>query len=147
MFGKTSEVARVDHKGHSILQDGMTIRGDLDAAGDVRLDGRLEGKIKVSERLTVGEGGTVAAEVEAGEVIIMGTIHGNVTAHRRIEIRKGAVVIGDITTPVLVIEEGVRFNGRSNMTEEAGSKSILHLPETGGREASQAKEGLAKADA
>ena len=107
----------------------MTIRGDFESGGDVRLDGRLEGKVVVSETFTVGECGIVKAAVEAGEVIVMGTIHGNVHAHRRLEIRKGATVIGDLMTPTLVIEEGVRFQGHSNMQIESPSGAILRLHE------------------
>jgi cytoskeletal protein CcmA (bactofilin family) len=147
MFGKPGEAIRSDHKeGHSVLQRGVTVRGDFESGGDVRLDGRLEGKVIVSETLTIGEGGTVVASVEAGEVIVMGTIHGNVRAHRRLEIRKGATVIGDLTTPVLVIEDGVRFQGHSNM-EEGQSRAILRLHEAVDQEPPLKLDSIAAIDA
>jgi cytoskeletal protein CcmA (bactofilin family) len=115
MFGKGSETASGDRHAHSILQDGMVVQGTLDAKGDVRLDGRLEGKLHVSERLTVGTSGVLNADVEAGEVIIMGAVEGTIRAHRRLELRKGARVVGDIAAPILIIEEGVHFHGNCNM--------------------------------
>jgi cytoskeletal protein CcmA (bactofilin family) len=147
MFGKAAETPRGDHRGHSVLQEGVTIRGELEAKGDVRLDGRFEGKIIVSERLTVGGNGTLVANVEVGEAIVMGSVHGNILASKRLEIRKGAVVVGDVTTPVLVIEEGVRFHGHSNMESEIAAKPILHLPEPSARDSRIAKSDVvAKAD-
>lgn len=115
MFGRGNETASGDRHAHSILQDGMVVQGTLEAKGDVRLDGRLEGKIHVSERLTVGSSGVLHADVEAGEVIIMGVVEGTIRAHRRLELRKGARVVGDIAAPILMIEEGVHFHGNCNM--------------------------------
>ena len=115
MFGKGNETASGDRHAHSILQDGLSVQGTLDAKGDVRLDGRLDGKIRVSERLTVGASGVLNADVEAGEVIVMGAVEGTIRAHRRLELRKGARVVGDIAAPILMIEEGVHFHGNCNM--------------------------------
>jgi cytoskeletal protein CcmA (bactofilin family) len=115
MFGRRNETASRDRHAHSILQDGMVVQGTVDAKGDVRLDGRLEGKLHVSERVTIGVSGVLNADVEAGEVIVMGAIEGTIRAHRRIELRKGARVVGDIAAPILVIEEGVHFHGNCNM--------------------------------
>lgn len=121
MFGKSNEPTQRtatgggDRSGQSILQEGVLLRGDLEAKGDVRLDGRLDGKIKVTERLTIGSSGHVLAEVDAKEVIVMGRVEGSISATGRIELKKGAHVEGDLQSPVLVIEEGVYFDGRSRM--------------------------------
>ena len=127
MFGKGAEASGGDRHVHSILQDGMVVQGTLDAKGDVRLDGRLEGKIRVTERLTVGTSGVLNADVEAGEAIIMGTVEGTIKAHRRLELRKGARVIGDICSPILMIEEGVHFHGNCNMRPSGPSVEGLGL--------------------
>jgi cytoskeletal protein CcmA (bactofilin family) len=115
MFGKGSETSGGEKHAHSILQDGISVRGSLEVKGDVRLDGRLEGNILVSERLTVGASGVLIADVVAGEAIIMGTVEGTIRVHRRLELRKGARVVGDIAAPVLLIEEGVHFHGNCDM--------------------------------
>ncbi|MCA9755723.1 MAG: polymer-forming cytoskeletal protein [Candidatus Eisenbacteria bacterium] len=121
MFGKSSDVAPRtmspggDRSGQSILQEGVVVRGDLEAKGDVRLDGRLEGKVRVSDRLTVGSSGHVVAEIEAKDVVVMGKVEGSITATDRIELKKGAHVEGDLQAPVLIVEEGVFFDGHSRM--------------------------------
>jgi len=152
MFGKSTEPAVRNSGGEkhnqSILQDGVTIRGDVDAKGDVRLDGCLEGKIRVSERLTIGTGGNVKAEVDASDVIVMGTFEGTIRAKRRLEPRKGARVVGDVSTPVLIIEEGVHFEGHSKMGEassqarvtKAGEGEILSLQKKKPNDATKAAQ-------
>jgi cytoskeletal protein CcmA (bactofilin family) len=127
MFGKGNEAVHGDKHAHSILQEGMFVQGSLDAKGDVRLDGRLDGRIRVSERLTVGVSGALTADVEAGEAIIMGSVEGTIRAHRRLELRKGAKVMGDISTPVLMIEEGVHFHGNCNMRPSETASTSLGL--------------------
>ena len=54
----------------------------------------------------------------------MGRVRGKVTGHRRIELRKGAGVEGSLTTQSLVIEEGVFFQGFSQMNVVPVSTSI-----------------------
>ena len=125
MFGKNPESPSTDRHSHSVLQEGMVIQGTVEARGDVRFDGRLEGKITVSERLTVGSSGSLVADVEANDVVVMGTIEGSIRARRRLELKKGARVVGDVTTPILVIEEGVHFHGNSNMGTEAEPSTFL----------------------
>jgi cytoskeletal protein CcmA (bactofilin family) len=142
MFGKSSESTSSDRHSHSVLQDGLSIVGSVEAKGDVRFDGRLEGKISVSERLTIGVSGVMAASVEAGEVIVMGTVEGSIRARRRLELRKGAKVVGDVTTPILLIEEGVYFHGNSNMKAEAETPAFLGTVPGGAGQKKEEDEAL-----
>lgn len=128
MFGKSSEPATrptggSDRHGQSVLQEGVVIRGEIETKGDLRLDGALEGKVRVAERLMIGASGKINAEVEANEVVVMGSVDGSIRARRRLELKKGARVTGDVSTPILVIEEGVFFDGTSKMgdPEKSGS--------------------------
>jgi cytoskeletal protein CcmA (bactofilin family) len=125
MFGKSGESTSSDRHSHSVVQEGMAIVGNIEAMGDVRFDGRLDGKISVSERLTVGTSGALTANIDASEVVVMGSVEGSIRARKRLELRKGARVVGDVTTPILLIEEGVFFHGNSNMKAEAETPSFL----------------------
>ena len=113
MFGKSTDTGAA--KSQSIIQEGVVIRGDMKADGDVRLDGKLEGSLLSKSRVTVGATGFVKADIEATEVLVMGQVSGKIIAHQRIELRRGAQVEGDLTTKALVIEEGVFFQGFSQM--------------------------------
>lgn len=130
MFGKHSEAQSGGgrHHNQSILQEGVILRGEIEAKGDVRLDGQLEGRVTVSERLTIGATGVVKGDVDAGEVIVMGTFEGRIRAHRRIELRKGAKVTADVHTSSLIIEEGVVFHGHSNMNPVPSGAEIASAP-------------------
>ena len=69
------------------------------------------------------EGAHVEATIDVGEVIIQGTVVGNVTAKRSIEIHAPGRVKGDLHTPVLQIDKGVMFEGRSFMEQAVGNRT------------------------
>jgi cytoskeletal protein CcmA (bactofilin family) len=88
----------------------------------------VAGRLIVGEKLMIGASGNIRAEVEASEIVVMGAVQGTVRARERLELRKGARLVGDITSPILVIEEGVYFQGRSNMqAEDSGAQGLSEI--------------------
>ncbi len=95
----------------SLVAEGVTIRGDLITAGDLHLDGEVEGDLKASH-LTIGETGGVTGTIEAETVDIRGSVAGTITA-RQVRLWATARVDGDIGHAELSIEAGAHFVGRS----------------------------------
>src|SRR3954468_11686527 len=56
--------------GFSVVDDRLTIRGNIDTDGTVRVDGRVEGSSHRAGTLIVGVGGLVIGHVEAREVVV-----------------------------------------------------------------------------
>lgn len=100
---------------NAFLGEGTSFKGTLTFEGTVRIDGRLEGEIFTKDMLVIGEGAQVNASIHAGVVVIGGTVHGNVTAERKVEINPTGRLYGNVSTPSLVIEEGVIFEGSCTM--------------------------------
>ena len=109
---------------NAFLGEGTSFKGTLTFEGTVRIDGRLEGEIFTKDTLVVGEGAQVSAAIHAGVVVISGTVHGNITAERKIEIHASGRLFGNISTPSLVIEEGVLFEGSCTMGQAADSGGV-----------------------
>jgi cytoskeletal protein CcmA (bactofilin family) len=99
----------------TLLGRGATFEGKLTFDGTVRIDGRFKGEVFSDDTLVIGEGAHVEAEIDIGEVIIQGTVVGNIKAKRSIEIHAPGRVKGDLHTPVLQVDKGVVFEGRSFM--------------------------------
>ena len=99
----------------SIIGEGSEIEGKYTFSGTVLLNGKLQGEIVTSDALIVGEKGVVNATIRAGSVVVKGEVVGNIQASERVELKEGARVVGDIEAPVVVIEEGVRFEGHCRM--------------------------------
>jgi cytoskeletal protein CcmA (bactofilin family) len=81
------------------------------------LNGKFSGEIVSSDSLIIGEKGVVNATVRAGIVLVNGEVIGNVFASERIELRGTARVYGDVEAPVIVVEEGVLFEGHCRNTK------------------------------
>ena len=120
MFGKQEETGQA--RAQSLIQQGVTVRGDIRAEGDVRLEGAVEGSVTTKGRIIIGATGAIQADIEASEILVMGKVNGKIVGRRRIELRKGARVEGDLSTQALVIEEGVFFQGQSQMNVQGEGK-------------------------
>jgi cytoskeletal protein CcmA (bactofilin family) len=103
----------------------ITIRGQVSGNQDLVVEGRIEGRVSLENRLTVEESGTIEADVEVVDASFKGEVRGDVTASRSAVLHPTARVLGNIRAPRLVIEEGARFSGSVEMEVElpAGVRS------------------------
>ncbi len=101
----------------AFIDEGSEIEGKYTFNGTVMLNGRFRGEIATNDCLIVGEKGVVNASIRAGIVLVSGEIVGNVLASERVELRGSARVYGDVEAPVVVVEEGVLFEGHCRMTK------------------------------
>jgi cytoskeletal protein CcmA (bactofilin family) len=97
------------------LHKGSRITGQLAFEGSVRIDGSVEGEIRCHETLTIGEGAEVRARISSRVVIIRGKVEGNVTAKDKVELLVPGRLFGNVSTPRLIITEGVVFDGDCSM--------------------------------
>ncbi|PYV19474.1 MAG: hypothetical protein DMG07_01825 [Acidobacteria bacterium] len=125
-------------EGASVLAEGVEIEGELRFAGGLRFDGLMRGKIVSEGSLTVGPKGRVEADVKIRRASFWGQFRGTIHASERVEIHKDGKVYGDLYTPCLIIEAGALFDGKCNMSEDAGAsireEGLLKVVE-GGSEA------------
>ena len=122
--------------GLSVIGDRLTIRGEIDTDGTIRVDGRIEGGLHRAGMLIVGAGGEVIGDVEAVDVVVAGTIRGNVHATGRVEIEPGAAVHGDIRANIMLLREGAMLHGQVSIgaapvsTATPGASRRLELAQT-----------------
>ncbi len=101
--------------GLSIVAKDLTIAGDLQAEGVVRIEGRVVGNVHAGDQVLISEGGIVEGDVVSREAVIAGRVHGCIHANERAELLATAVVHGDITTSRLLVHEGGQVNGGVKM--------------------------------
>ncbi|MGH7827669.1 MAG: bactofilin family protein [Candidatus Binatia bacterium] len=101
-----------NHAPTSVIDDGCEAEGRLTFVGTLALNGKFRGEMLSADTLLLGQKSEVEAEVQVGVGIISGQIRGNITARERVELGRTARVFGNIVTPVLIMEEGVVFDGQ-----------------------------------
>jgi cytoskeletal protein CcmA (bactofilin family) len=116
----------------TFLGKGSQFKGIGTFEGTIRIDGRLEGEIHTKGTLVVGEHAVIEGDVSADVVISGGRVTGNIIAAEKVQLLATSIVIGTIKTPLLSIEEGVRFSG----TCDAEGRGEIRTLE-GAREAAQ----------
>lgn len=113
----------------AFLGKGTRLSGKISFEGTARIEGQIEGEIVANDTLLIGESALVNAQIAGGTIIIHGKVTGDITASKKLEIRAPGRLYGNVTTPSLVIEEGVVFEGHCSMgaTEARGDRKVTLL--------------------
>ena len=100
----------------------VQLKGDLSSSEDLKIDGRLDGKIFLKDnKLTIGEKGRIKADILAKEVVVAGDLLGNITASDRVEVATTGTMQGDIIAPRVVLADGAQFRGSIDMDPRSGA--------------------------
>jgi cytoskeletal protein CcmA (bactofilin family) len=115
----------------AFLGKGTGFKGVLSFEGTIRVDGKVEGEVISKDTLIAGDGAFLQGEITVGTIICSGKIVGNVNASQKVHIIAPGIVQGNIKTPKLIIEEGVTFDGKSEMAGEkkATEQKVVSLTE------------------
>ncbi|MCP5054626.1 MAG: polymer-forming cytoskeletal protein [bacterium] len=105
----------------SVVGRTLSIKGELFSDEEVFVEGKIEGKLNVKNKVIVGKTGEVNAEIEAHEVVIKGTVNGNVKGRYKVEIIPEGVLNGNIVSQRVVLAEGAIFKGNIDMTLREGN--------------------------
>ena len=76
--------------GLSIIAVGMTIHGDIDSNGTVKVEGTVDGHVLAQNQVLVAKGGVVRGDIEARESVVGGAVYGAIRTTERVEVQPGA---------------------------------------------------------
>jgi cytoskeletal protein CcmA (bactofilin family) len=126
--GKELKRRRTDQIPFSIIASDMTVIGDLETDGVVRVEGRVKGAVRVGSQVLVAAGAVIEGDLHTQEAIIAGQVSGAINARERVELHATAMVAGDIHTPRISIVEGARVTGEVKMdaNKEVGAPASSH---------------------
>jgi len=109
----------------SIISSDLKILGDLISAGDLQVDGIVEGDIQ-SRSLTIGEGAVVTGNVVAETTRVCGQVTGQIRANT-VTLDRTAKVVGDIVHQILAIEPGAFLEGHVRHSDSPGGQEGRRL--------------------
>lgn len=89
--------------------------GKLTIAGDLHVQGQVEGELSASGDIQVDSSATVKAAMEGRNVTVRGQVQGNVTARRRLVLAGSGTLNGDVRVSRLSVEDGATLNGNVSM--------------------------------
>ncbi|MGH8496704.1 MAG: bactofilin family protein [Gammaproteobacteria bacterium] len=107
----------------TLIGKGATIRGEIEFAGGLHVDGFIKGDIKGGDDttlLSVSDEGCIEGTVSVPHVILNGTVRGDVRASERIELGETARVFGNVYYNLIQMAIGAEVNGK-----------LIHAPAAG----------------
>jgi len=116
---------------NSIIGEGTKFKGEFDLNGLLRIDGDFTGVIRTRGKVLVGKNGRAECTLNAGTVVVGGVLRGEIFSTDKVIILSTGLVLGNITTPRLIIEEGVIFNGSCKITAPATADAPRSGPANG----------------
>ena len=94
---------------NSILDEGMSIAGDISFKGKARVDGRIEGNVS-GDYLILSESGIIIGDLEAEIVVCQGRVDGNIKAEK-LHAQHAAKISGSLDVIDLTVDSGASLSG------------------------------------
>jgi cytoskeletal protein CcmA (bactofilin family) len=110
----------------TVIANGCHVVGQVKLAGDLHLDGSLEGTIDAVQ-LSVGKQGHLNGIVRAKHVILAGKVEGQIHCEL-LELLAGCHLQGEVYCQDLVVEKGARFIGSTKHSATAVAIEALASP-------------------
>ena len=111
----------------SIINEWLTMRGDLESEGDILIKGKVHGNI-TCKLLIVDVEAAIEGGIDCDDVVIRGATRGVIKA-KRVRLEKTANVDGEIYQESFSAEEGARIRGALHHCDELkdiASNAKLH---------------------
>ncbi len=111
----------------AVIGPKIRFKGELVGEEDLLIEGEVEGTIDLKgQQLTVGEKGTLQANVKAKTITVEGKVKGDLFGEERIAIRSSSQVQGNIKADRVILEDGAKFRGSidMDMDEQSDIKSL-----------------------
>ena len=104
-----------DHASATIIGAGTTIVGNVEATGDIRIDGTIKGNLFAKAKVIIGPDCVIEGDINGQQADISGRVEGRIRVHDLLHIRGHANILGDIHATKLLMEPTVSFNGQCRM--------------------------------
>lgn len=95
----------------TVIPPGTRIEGRVECSGDLVVEGRCDGELRVTGEVTVAAGAVCSSSIRASAAVVLGDVIGNVVCSDRVVVQAGARVVGDIRSPDVSIDADAEVDG------------------------------------
>jgi cytoskeletal protein CcmA (bactofilin family) len=122
--------------GISIVGIGMTMEGDTETDGSLRIEGTIRGNVRAGKSVVIGKDGLLEGSIYTQEAVIAGRVLGSVYAESHLELHATSQISGEIQARRLSVEDGAALQGQMAV----GQGPVKHAPTLGSAPSSVAGE-------
>tara|TARA_B100001769_G_scaffold141844_1_gene111137 strand:+ start:269 stop:670 length:402 start_codon:yes stop_codon:yes gene_type:complete len=113
---------------YSRIENTTSLKGEIISSGDFRVDGILEGSIKIKGKIVVGKEGLIDGSVSCESADIEGKLKGKINVSGSFNLRSTAIVEGEVVIGKLIVESGASLNAKCRMKNEESLTDVKTLP-------------------
>ena len=103
---------------NNLIGNGTTIKGEIVATGDIRIDGTVIGTVKSTGKVVIGQQGVVEGEIICNSADISGRVKGIVRVEELTLLKSTSRLEVELYTKQLFIEIGAIFTGKCDMSQK-----------------------------
>lgn len=107
---------RTEFHGKITSEDDLLVFGTVYAPADSVV------AIESGARVEAAEKATIVGDIHADSVVVKGTVKGSLVVSNTLRLCKGAALLGDIKAKSLIMEDGVRFDGKVTTLVDGGQQ-------------------------
>ena len=115
-MGKLAEI--VDVNSVSRISEGTSVTGEIKSSNDIRVDGKVKGKLYSEGRIVVGEHAVIDGTLLCSNLDLWGKIEGDVYVKDLLSLKGTSSIIGNLHVRKLQVEMGAELNGSCKMISE-----------------------------
>ncbi|WP_375585460.1 polymer-forming cytoskeletal protein [Cyclobacterium xiamenense] len=90
----------------SVFAPGLSIKGDIEATSDIRIEGDICGNVVTQKKVIVGVSGSVKGDIHASEICVMGEVLGDLFIKGLARFTAEAKMKGTVYSEKIGIEAG-----------------------------------------
>ena len=104
---------------NNLIGNGTTIKGEIIATGDIRVDGTLIGTMRSNGKVVIGQQGVVEGDIICNSADISGKVKGTIRVDELTSLKATSRLEVELYTKQLFIEVGAIFTGKCDMSQKA----------------------------
>ncbi len=101
----------------SIVGAGMTMEGDSETDGSIRIEGTIRGNVRAGKSVVIGKDGLLEGNIYTQDAVIGGRILGAVYAESHLELQETSEISGEIQARQIRVKDGAVFQGQMTVGE------------------------------
>ena len=123
----------------SIVGAGMTMEGDSETDGSLRIEGTIRGDVRAGKSVVIGKGGLLEGSLFTQHAVIAGTVLGAIYVESSLELEATSEISGEIRAPRMRVEDGSALQGHVTI----GGGGAKRAPKSGPALSSEVEEAQA----
>lgn len=125
MFNNDNKKQQVLNTFQTLIGSDCVLKGTIEGAQTIKIDGRIEGDIIWKDDVILEEGSICTGNIICANASISGRLNGNVTCSNTLNINCTGHIEGDISSSKLIVQDGGVFEGKCSMTQSKETPLFL----------------------